>query len=324
MPTHASLPAPARRSSLRYVVAAVILAGAVAIVAGCDDGRDNATASGEPAVTSGLVILSGDPGAARLSAWDASGGEHALELPDQATAWVSAGRRGTLVATLDDGTRRLSDRVRMDADPTWTAVPGEDTELPADPLYFATWSPNGERVVSIASDFADEGRLTLAIVDPFGDASLLLPVPRRPVVAAPTWLDDDRVLVQTTVGLAIVDTGTGDVSLGPQTDLGSGIGLAVAADGSVVALAPEAGLVELRERDRWLAGDAGGPTARIEGEGEIGVLALDRRGERLAVVWQRPDGPGILTIHRRADGWREAERLTLPGESARAVVDWLP
>lgn len=303
---------------------ALALAGALATSAACGADDDDASGPPELPVAAGLVILSGDPGAARLSVHDQSGAGREMDLPDPATAWVSAGRGGTLIATLEDGTMSLSDRIRPDAQPSWTPVPDDDTELPDDPLYFATWSPNGERVVAIASDFADAGRLTLAVVDPVGDASLLLPVPRRPAVAGPTWIDDERVLVQTTVGLVIVDTATGDVGLGPQDDLGAGIGLAIAADGSVVGIAPEAGLVELRERDRWLAGDAGGPVARIEGQGEIGVLAFDRRGERLAVVWQRPDGPGILTLHRRADGWAESDRRTLPGESARAVVDWLP
>lgn len=324
MPPLAPLPSPASRRSVRRIVGALVLAGAVATTAACGADNDDATASPEPPLAAGLVILSGDPGAARLTVHDGSGTGQEMDLPDPATAWVSAGRGGTLIATLEDGTLSLSDRIRADAQPSWTPVPGEDTDVPEDPLYFATWSPNGERVVAIASDFADAGRLTLAVVDPTGDASLLLPVPRQPVVAGPAWIDDERVLVQTTVGFVIVDTATGDVGLGPQDDLGVGIGLAIAADGSVVAIAPEAGLVELRERDRWLAGDAGGPTARIEGQGEIGVLAFDRRGERLAIVWQRPDGPGILTIHRRSDGWAESDRRTLPGESARAVVDWLP
>jgi hypothetical protein len=310
------------RHALRRSLALLVAIGLVA--AGCDGPDGDGDPSRPLPASAGLVILAGEPGDARLTLHDAGGTPREAAVPDPTTAWMSAGREGTLLATLDDGSLRLSEPVRADADPAWTPVPDPDVELPDDPLYFATWSPNGLRAAAIASDFGAEGRLTLAVIDPVGDASLLLPVPRRPAIAPPTWIDDERVLLQTTVGLVIVDTATGDVGLGPQAETGEGIGLAAAADGSVVALATEAGSIEVRDLDAWLVGDTGPPVASIEAQGEIGSVALDRRGERLAVVWQQPDGAGTLTIHRAADGWREIERRTLPGESARAVLDWLP
>lgn len=323
MDTRSSPPSPARpRAAAR---AAVVLAMAVAAtgLASCGESGEPSTTP-VPAATAGLVILAGDPGHATLTVHDGRGAGRVLPLADPATAWISAGRESTLMATLDDGTLRVSDTIRTDAAPTWTRTPDADVELPPDPLRFATWAPGGQRVAALASDFADGGSLTVAIVDPAGDASLLLPVPREPLVAPPAWIDEQRVVVQTTVGFVVVDTGTGNVGLGPQADLGGGIGLAIAAEAARVALAPEAGLVEVRDLAAWLAGDAGEPEARIENQGEIGSIAFDRSGERLAIVWQRPDGPGRLTIHRRSDGWRQVQELTLPGESSRAVVDFLP
>jgi hypothetical protein len=299
------------------------LALATAGVTSCGE-PDLASATPTPPAMAGLVVLAGDPGAATLTIHDKRGTGRTVSLPDPATAWISASGESTLMATLDDGTLRVSDRVGSDTAPTWTRTPDADVTLPPDPLRFATWAPGGQRVAALASDFVEGGQLTLAIVDPAGDASLLLPVPRQPLVAAPAWIDEQRVLVQTTVGFVVVDTGTGIVGLGPRADLGGGIGLAVAVEAGRIALAPEAGLVEIRDLAAWLAGDTGEADARIEDQGEIGSIAFDRSGERLAVVWQRPDGPGRLTIHRRSDGWRQAQELTLPGESSRAVVDFLP
>jgi hypothetical protein len=320
-PTPLHVPRSGRRALARGIALAVVVA---VVVSACEGPDGDGDPSEPPPAAAGLVIVAGEPGDARLMLHDTAGTPREAPVPDPTIAWLSAGREGTLLATLDDGTLRLSDRIRADGDPVWTPVPDPDVELPEDPLYFTTWSPNGLRAAAIASDFGADGRLTLAIIDPVGDASLLLPVPRRPAIAPPTWIDDERVLLQTTVGLVIVDTATGDVGLGPQVEIGEGIGLAAAADGSVVALATEAGLIEIRDLDAWLVGDTGPPVASIEAQGEIGSLALDRRGERLVVVWQQPDGAGTLTIHRAADAWREVERRTLPGESARAVVDWLP
>ena len=310
------------RLARRFGVVALAIA-LVGTVVACGDGDGTSPPSGS--ATAGLVLLAGEPGAATITVHDGRGTGREVAAPPGSTAWISVGRGGTIIATLDDGTLRISDELRSDRRLTWTQTPGDDVELPTEPLAFAMWSPSGRRVAAIASDPASEEAMILTIVDPVGDASLLLPVPRRPLAAAPAWADDDRVLVQTSAGFALVDTATGDVAFGPATDLGGGISASIAADGSLVALAdPAAGAVEVRELERWMSGAGGDPLVRLEGEGEIGALAFDRRAERLGVVWQQPDGPGTLVIYRRDDGWQEAARLTVAGESARAVIDWLP
>jgi hypothetical protein len=322
METRSSPPSPGRaRAAARRIVALVAAVVVATVLVGCDESETSGTPP--PQATAGLVVLAGDPGDASLTIHDAGGASHAVPLPDPSTAWISAGGRGTLMATLDDGSLHVSSPIAPGEPPTWTPTPGEDVELPPDRLYFATWAPNAVSVAAIGADFS-AGRLTLAVVDPFADASLLLPVPRDPAVAPPAWIDEQRVLVQATDGFVVVDTGTGDVTAGPRQDLGGGIGVAIAPAASLLAVAPEAGLVEVHDLGGWLGGQTGDPQARIENQGEIGALAFDRSGERLAVVWQRPDGPGLLTVHRRADGWSVAHEQTLPGESARAVVDFLP
>jgi hypothetical protein len=288
-------------------------------------GEDRGTPSATRNITDGLAVLAGEPGAATLTIHGTTGAGRDVPLADPATGWISVAPSRRIVATLDDGTVRVSDELRDDRPLRWRTSPGPDVELPAEPLYFATWSPDGSRIAAIASDFRPGSQVTVVLIDAVGDASLLLPVPLRPIVAPPAWLGDDIVLLETEEGFARIDTGTGDVRTGPPGDLGAGISASVAADGSVIALAdPQGGAVEVRDVRTWLTGDRSGPMARLEAEGEVGGLALDRRGSRLAVVWQQLDGPGTVVLYARADGWREAARIELKGESARAVVDWLP
>lgn len=303
-----------RAPRLRVLVATV----AVAAVAACESGPTPAPT--EP--RAGLVVLAGEPGAATITVHDAAGEERRIEPPAPGTAWLAAGTERRLIATLDDGTLRVSAPLG-DGAPAWTAALREDEELPEDPLWFATWSPNGRRVAALAADFGEAGRLTVLLADPVEGETLLLPVPRRPLPAAPVWLDDDRLLVQSTIGLALVDTTTGDVGLGPSRDLGSGVAMAVSAGGTRVAIAdPAGGAIELFDRDAWLGG-ADDPLARIEAGGEVGSIGLDASGERLAVVWQQLDGPGTLIVYAGVADWAEVDRFALPGESARAAVSWL-
>jgi hypothetical protein len=165
--------------------------------------------------------------------------------------------------------------------------------------------------------------LTLVVLDPVVGATLLLPLPGEPVVAPLAWLADDRVLVQTDRDVLVVDIQSGDVGSGPPLEAPGGTSVATA-PGSVVAIAdPAGGAVDIRPLDLWLAGARGEPEARLESDSEVGSIALAPAGDRLAVVWQQIDGPGSVAVYRRADGWSEVMRATLPGESARAAVDWL-
>jgi hypothetical protein len=296
-------------------VAFACLVAATAVACGDDPNR---TDSAAPA---GLVVLSGHPAEQSLTTFDARGRARALPLPGESVGWISAGRRGTLIATTTDGRLRLSDRVTPDPEATigWHAVPGPDTDLPDEPLLFATWSANGLRVAAVASDFA--GNQSLAVVDPVGDSSLIIPLDGRILPAPPGWIDEQRVGVPTPEGLAIVDTGTGETAAGPD-----GVRLfTVAADGSTVAVeVPASGELEIRTAADWLAG-RGSTEARIRGDGDVGTLALDRLGSRLAVVWERGErDPGLLVVYGRENGWREIGRLDLPGGAAQGTVTWLP
>jgi hypothetical protein len=315
------LPAPARPARPPAPRLATLLAAlaATASAGACESGPTPAPA--EP--RSGLVVLAGEPGAATITVHDANGAPRGIAPPEPGTGWLAAGTEQRLIATLDDGTIRVSAPIGGEEAPAWAEAVGENEEVPEDPLWFATWSPNGRRVAAIASDLGEAGRLTVLLADPVEGDTLLLPVARRPVPAAPVWLDDDRVLVQSTIGFAVVDTTTGDVGLGPSWDVGPGIAIAVSANGSRVAVAdPAAGAIEVFERDAWLTG-SGEPLARIEAGGEAGSVALDHAGDRLAVVWQQLDGPGTLIVYAGAADWAEVDRFALPGESARAAVSWL-
>ncbi len=277
------------------------------------------------APTSGLVVLAGEPGATSLVVHDAAGVAETVALPDRGAAWISAAPTGRLVATLEGGEMQVSDPIGGTGDLAWSPVPAPDDALPPDPPLFGTWSPDGRRVAAIATDFGVESRLTVLVVEPIDGTTRSLPIPRRPVIAPPTWLDAERILVQTTTGLAIVEPSTGHLGAGPPLDVGPGVSIASAATGTLLAIAaPEGAAIDIRDRDAWLAGDRGDPGARISGIGEIGALALDGPGDRLAVLWQSPEAPGTVVVYARAESWREVARLSLPGESARAAIDWLP
>ena len=306
----------ARRASL-----AVTVAVALALSAGCGNGNDRRTAG--PADTAALVLLTDNGDTPRLTTYDSTGSPHELRNPDHPTVWISAGRRGDLVATLADGSLRLSDRIRPGQRPTWKRVPSPDEQLPDQPLYFASWAPSGSRFVALATDFGEEATLELFVVDPLADTTLTVRVEGQPVPAPPTWLDDARVAVQTLRGIVVVGIDNGEASKGPETN-GDQLLIDAAADGTFVAIGRgDPGRVEIRSRDDWLAG-RGSAEATLEGNGSVGAVALDRRGERLAVVWERADANTELVVYRQDAGWREATRLQLPDDGQRGVPTWLP
>jgi hypothetical protein len=293
------------------ILALAGLAAIVALACGDDPNRNDASAM------AGLVVQSGDP-AASLTTFDVRGTARPLALPKAPVRWISAGRRGTLIATTRDGGLQLSDRVLPDKQIAWHAVPGPDVEMVEEPLGFGTWSANGLRVAAVATDFADNQ--SLVIVDPVGDSSLILPLGGPVLPEPPAWIDEQRVGVPAPQGLELVDTSTGDSTRGPP-----GVRLfTVSADGQAVAVeAPGGGEIELRTTAEWLAG-RGSPAARISAEGDPGALALDRLGRRLAIAWERDGDPGLVVVYGRDAGWREIGRIELPGRAAEGVVSWLP
>jgi hypothetical protein len=269
------------------------------------------------------VILAGEPGAATLTVHDQDGSATTVDLPDPATAWISAGPGGRLVATLDDGSVEVSGRVAPGAEPAWRPAADGNADLAPEPLRFATWAPGGANIAALAADFGANSSLTVTLIDPVVGTTLLLPIPGEPVIAPLAWLNEGRLLVQTNRGPLVVETLDGSVAAGPPIDAPGGVPISVA-PGSLVAVGdPADSEVEVRRLDQWLAGDTGDPLTRLTAEAELGSVALTPGGDRLAVVWQQIDRPGILVVYRRADGWREAARATLPGESARAAIDWM-
>jgi hypothetical protein len=295
----------------RIVVLACLVAGA-AVACG-----DDPSASNSAGATVGLVVLSGTPNGSNLTTFDTRGTARPLGLPIP-FAWISAGQRGTLIGTTTSGGLFLSDRVTADAgdDLLWRIVQNRD--LPEEPLLFATWSANGLRLAAVATDFAD--RHSLAIVDPVGDSSLIIPLGEPILPAPPAWIDEQRVGVATPQGLLVVDTSTGETAPGPP-----GIRLfTVSADGGTVALVtPDGEGLEIRTTAEWLA-QAGAPMARIGGSGDASSLAFDRLGGRLAVVWERGRDPGLIIVYGRDAGWNPIGRLELPERAARGTVTWLP
>lgn len=305
--------------SARRAWIAAALAVAVAAVA-CGDGEHPTSGRGDIA---GLVLLTDNGETPRLASYDASGSAHEIAGPDHPMVWVSAGRGGELVATLADGSLRLSNRIKTGQKATWKRVPSPDEQLPDQPLYFATWAPSGTRFAALATDFSEESSVSLFIVDPFADTTLTVPMQGQPVPAPPTWLDDARVAVQTVSGVVIVGVDSSETTKGPATD-GDQLLIDAAADGSRVAIGGgEPARVEVRARDDWLAG-RGSPEATLDSDGEVGAVALDRRGERLAVIWERADAKPELVVYRHDTGWREVTRVPLPDDAQRGLAAWLP
>jgi hypothetical protein len=301
----------------------VVVAGLLAIALWSCGTRDEPSTTPRPP-TAGLVILAGEPRAATLTVHDAGGRVRNVALPGRSTAWISASRNGTLVATLDDGTVHVSEAVGAD-EPAWRPAVRGDAGLPEAPVYFATWTPDGSRVAAIEADYNAGRSFRIAVADPAAPAGVLVPVPRSPLVAPGAWLDDQRLIVQTAQGLVLVDVGSGALTEGPPVDLAGGVALDVSPDSRLVAIArSDGGTVDVRRVNEWLVNPAAGGVTSLTAQGEVGAVAWDQAGGRLAVVWQQPDGPGTLIVYRAADGWAEVARLTLPGESARAAVDWLP
>ena len=318
------MPAPRSSSGRRRRLVPGVLAVAVAIaLAGCAT-RDEATVAPRPP-TAGLVILAGEPRAATLTVHGPDGRVAEPALPGPTTAWVSASRNGALVATLDDGTVHVSEPVGQGVPRAWRPAVRGDAGLPDAPVYFATWAPDGSRVAAIEADYNAGGPFRIAIADPSAPAGVLVPVPRSPLVAPPAWLDGGRLIVQTEDGLVLVDGGSGALTEGPPVDLAGGLALDVSPESDLVAIArPDGGGVDVHRVNEWLVAPASGVVTSLPGQGEVGAVAWDQAGSRLAVVWQQPDRPGTLIVYRAAEGWAEVARLTLPGDSARAAVDWLP
>jgi hypothetical protein len=297
--------------------ATILLLAVAGLGCGADPDRPSRAAQRPP--LDGLVLLSGTTDAGSLVTWETGGAQRDLPLADPGTAWLSANRHGRLLVTLADGTLRRSTLLTSGDPLEWQPTPDEDADLPREPLYFATWSPDGLAAAAIATDLRD--RWTLVIIDPLEDATLEIAIDPATIPAPPAWLDDDRVVIDSGEQTSVVNTQTREIVPGP-----AGVGLlAVSADGERTAVArPDGSAIDVRTTAAWLAGETAAE-ASLDGDGRVGALALDRRGQRLAAIWERSDGPSLITVYER-DGtsWREVDSRGLPDGAVRGVVSWLP
>ena len=236
------------RSQLLFVILAVTV---VAVLAGCEQEREDAT------LTDGLLVLSGDVGSVRLTVREDDGERsRGIELPDSGTSWVSAGSANVLLATLVDGRTYVSDPLGED-DPTWRLVePVTLTDqAPEPPLFYGTWDPPGGAYAQLGADFSEGGGMRAVIVDPGLDQAVEVPMNQsRPVAAPPAWIDDDRLILisATSEGTeaVIVDSASQGYEPGP-----SGVQLvATSADAATAAVwrGPGQG-VEIQSTTSWLA-----------------------------------------------------------------------
>ena len=307
----------------RLAPIALALTLAVAMVLGCASPDDDAAA------LDGLLLLSGEVGRTSLVVHDAPDPEgRAIALPDPGTAWVAAGRGNVLLATTIDGRTFISAPLG-DGDPSWRLVEprlAPRGESPDGPLYFGSWDPAGGVYAMLAADLAAAAGLRILVVDPsLEDGASEIPIDRAPAPAAPSWIDDDRVIVLVDDGEArravLLDTPTGDLADGPR---GSRL-VTTSGDGRMLAHWMGAGApIEILTTDDWLAERSS--TIRLDppaGTTAPAVVALDRTGTRIAIVWTDADGaPREVAVHVAAADWRPVASVSLEDVSV-ASVNWL-
>jgi hypothetical protein len=323
-----SLATLASRSGRRSAVALAL----VLLLSGCTAvaGTPTQPAEGLLVLTGGdpasLVVLAGKKGADQPIAIGLP-----LAAPD--TASISAGASGVLVGSTAGGDLATSDPVDPQGSAVdiagleWRAVEakGDAGESIPNPARLATWDPTGRRFAALAGDLSGGGDITLLLVVP-GDAKMsTIALKRGLLVVPPAWLDADRLVLVAGTAAApatiVVDTSNGKVTKGPPGDQR----LATSADGSVIATSAGPGSpIVLRSSKGWLADD-GTSVGSVEvphGFTEAISIALDAKGERLAIVWLGSDGNARYDVHDGRDGWRRVLNQPLDGTSA-AVVAWL-
>jgi hypothetical protein len=323
-----SLATLASRSGRRSAATLALLL----LLSGCtaDAGAPSQPAEGLLILTGGdptsLVVLAGKKGVDQPIAIG-------LPLAARDTASISAGGGGVLVASTAGGDLATSDAV----DPQGSAVDiaglrwrpveakGEGGESISTPARFATWDPTGRRFAALAGDLPGGGDITLLLVVP-GDGKMTTIPLKRPLLAIPpAWIDANRLALAAGTAAApaaiVVDTSNGKVTKSPA----GAQRLATSADGSVIATSAGAGSpIVLRSSKGWLADDGTsvGSVDVPNGFTEAISVALDVKGERLAIVWLGADGTLRYDVHDGTDGWRRVLSQPLNGTSTAAVA-WL-
>ena len=257
----------------------------------------------------GLLVLAGDSNGGALRGWDGSADDPdgtSIATPKR-TTWVAAGRADVLVAVVGDGALRISDQLQEGRKPTWTEpdAVGADGHPADGPFYFPSWDPEGGRFAALAGDLDADPRLTL--VDPSVGSALEIDLGGPVAAAPPVWVGDDLVAVLTGTPEAptsvIVDTTTGEVSDGPR---GARL-LGTAPDGATIAVVGDDGdPVTVRTTAAWLTGDGSAIGSIDPPDDAIGAssIALDAKGQRLAIAWLTDGGVIRVAIHDRAADWR--------------------
>ena len=319
--------AATRPAHRRIVAPALLTVSALAFLAAC-----GAPTRPDQTRLAGLALLVADrSGAASLTVGVQDGDTVAsriVELPGPATTWTSQGHDGVVIATLADGTLRLSDPRPTDgAAPAWHKVKATDAsgDAPTGPFWFPTFGPDGGRFATIAGDLRGGGDVAIALIDPSTDAAFTIDLGRPLRPAPPAWLDDDRLVAvggtSASPTAVLVDTATGDLTDGPP----GARSLATSADGSTVAsLDASLKTVTIRETADWLGGSGTtiGSVAAEPDDVQLTSLALDRTGSRLALAWAAKDGSLRIDVHERADGWRRVGSQTIDDGARGAVVGW--
>lgn len=256
-----------------------------------------------------------------------------LPLPERDMTWISAGAGGKLVGTTGGGELVVSDPV----DPrgsaadlaglAWKPVKATDdagAPLPL-PARFGAWDPAGTRLAALGGDLTGGGDIMLLVIDPGAGKFTKVDLKRALLAAPPVWLDANRVALlsgkPSDPSAIVVDTTTGKIAKGRVGEHR----LATSADGRVIATSAGAGSpIVLRSSKGWLSDD-GTSTGSIDvpnGFTEAIALALDRTGDRLAIVWLGGDGNARYDVHDGTDGWRRVWSEPMSG-SATAAVAWL-
>ena len=293
--------------------------------------------------SSRLAILAGNPRDGGLVLVDDSGVVRTVPLPVASTTWISSDRAGRLVATSADGQLFLSDPVANPGEIGWReVVPGWADARPADPLSFATISPDGRTIAALAADFAAGTDFDLVLVDLETGAAAAIRVNAWPDGAAPAWLPDGRLFLvardpaRDLTGLVLVDPERPGAALRFEREA---YGIALSADGQAAAIDRADGRVAAGAT-RLLLGDgaAGGgddPSRPDDPPGLLvsappgtapGSFALDPSGTRLAIAWlDEAGGPATVGRYRLgADGPVAETPVAVAGGATRVVPAWLP
>ena len=238
-----------------------------------------------------------------LSIGDADRGRPMLAGPGGPVEAISAANRTIVVQTAGPTFHVATTAARGTGLLAWRAIE-IDPSIARRPLSLPALSPDGTRLALLAADFGNAEPFEVVIVEVATGAASVVAVGREPNGPA-VWLNDSEVLLESIARdgggpFVRLDTATG--ALIPTKARGAGP--AVAADGSIVAVLADGSIVTLPVAD-WLDGAALDTATTVGAEANVGRLALDTAGRRIAFDVTDEDGdPVALSVYVRVDaGW---------------------